>query len=345
MIKLIQCSKRDAASDREAAMTAAGLGAVEVERDWKVYGGGTFSPGAGFEDLLDAYRKGELLGIAGLVVDERHCDLYPAPVREGIGRILQLAPRMYVADEYSKGLMLHFASSAVVGGHPAWLCPPDVVRQSGVVGPSPGSVAELIAAALMQNPILVINLPAAEAWNAADYIGRHPLARLANRLGVPASQIHVPGGKDELLDITYRIPPELVEGEMRAARETIRQMLAAVSPPQTEDDLFGAIFPSATQPVSAPAPRGVITSQDLASPDRPPPSPRMAAAYPRELRIGDPFDPSKHYDEPYFGGGAGLLYTTPTGEKAIYHGPARDWDGFSTIGQAMIDLGFIHHEQ
>jgi SAM-dependent methyltransferase len=76
-----------------------------------------------------------------------------------------------------------------------------------------------------------------------------------------------------------------------------------------------------------------------------------AQAAPRIMRIGDRFDPSSHYGPEYYGGGPGIQYTRQNGEQAIYHGPARTWEGFEKVikaidhaiprghGRKLIDIG------
>jgi hypothetical protein len=102
-----------------------------VEHDWKVYGCGMFRPGEAYAEFVEAYSKGEMLGIIGLTIEEDILAAHEGRLRQLLGQILMHAPKVYMTDFQSAEWAPHYdIQGASHGGHPAWLCPPNMVKKA-----------------------------------------------------------------------------------------------------------------------------------------------------------------------------------------------------------------------
>jgi SAM-dependent methyltransferase len=286
-----------------------------------------FRPGQDFDELIAHSKAGDLLGILALWFTESSVCSLPADLRAALGTVLRLALSIYVPDKLGANgdgngkWCLHYGVNAKLGGHPAWFGDSSVVARRAANGPA-RSVASIIASAL-NGDRFAIN-PPAHPTGSANNVVYSEVRRFVEQVGLVAHMQYM-----------AIVDPATIEREKTRAIETIKAMLAVragiVVPRMATDDehtalasLIGGIWSKAGL---------VIDAQDEGLT-----APVAAAGKPRELVLGTVFDPTTHYTDEYYGGGAGLLYTRPDGTKDIYHGTAHDWDGFRPAAQFLRAL-------
>jgi 2-polyprenyl-3-methyl-5-hydroxy-6-metoxy-1,4-benzoquinol methylase len=73
---------------------------------------------------------------------------------------------------------------------------------------------------------------------------------------------------------------------------------------------------------------------------------KFASPSSKRLELGSTFDPSTHYCEEYYGGGAGLEHYHPHLGWIIYHGPGHVWHGFVEVAASMLNVvGDLSHSK
>jgi len=271
-----------------------------------VYGGGRFAPGHNFGSVIAAAGEGTYLGAMGLWLSEESVTRLSGDVRFTVGRLLSLLGPVYVADELSVQWAAHFGWEGKLGGHPLWLFEPREEALPPAVISDVGAAPHV--AALMDRPfVLLAQHDLGLAYNLAycscvrwaqQYDATHLLAyskEEAEELLSKRRNGDVPG-----------VDKRVIEEAKRFARQTLDSLTARRRP--------------ATASTAEEALRLSLGEREN---------------MPRELRLGDVFDPATHYTKEYFGGEAGLLYTDPQGQKKIYHGPAMDWGGFDNVARML----------
>lgn len=341
-MRLIPCREGDMRLE-----TLAGVGGLRLIEAGVIYGGDAWFPGANTQAIIEAVQHDQLLGVVGLTITEEGLNL-SATMRGALGSILSLAvgpSRIYVTDETSVQLALHYGLNAVPGGRPAWLLPPEnaprllgsetvtVAFADAIVGvPQNGDfdwlrddsdrlgvgtsmraepvvyvsddVGFAILCAILDEPCLYY---AVHPWGQTNNLELLPIVRFAKEIGMQQNLCYSPEQlRERLLEPVANVPRVVVQ----AQRERVETTLMKLQKPTVSN-----------QP-------NAVLAQVFGEGGG-------GGGGPRELRLGDVFDPATHYTEEYFGEGAGLLYTAADGSKQLYHGPAHEWGAFPVIFEMM----------
>ena len=338
----------------EFALALAGLrNAIEADtlQPVTVYGCGVFTPGYEYDKLVKAHARGELKAVLGLTLEEHELDRYLPELRDLLGRFLKLAPIVMAADELSGSGLPHFGCPPQHGGHPGWLADeaaalaalrnrclwtvadhplgfgtsyvvcqdnaenvadPDSDQAIAVVAVDDLGVA--MAAAILQIPCLLY-VDSSDHYN--FHRQRRVLVRFATRWGCSHALVAQEEDWAPKLKLLLQgsIAPLLSADALARARQEAEQ---------TMDKLFEP--PVATASDVAATIQGIFGVRPA------------AAKNPRRIELGSVLDPSTHYGPEYYGEGAGLLFTRPSGKEDIYHGPAHEWEGFGAAAEILADI-------
>lgn len=346
-MKLIPCNE-----SRHLEYELAIAGASVIDTEDAVYGGGAWTPGSNYAALLASVLDDQLRGVVGLTITEAFLQL-SAPLRSALGVVLADTAgqsRIYVTDEVSVQLAMHYGLNAINGGHPGWLCPrnclPELTeygvvsfRGAGVAYTDRGeiSVGDIedysipfdeinpdapiayvavndvglaIYAALIHEPCLLF---AVHPWGQTNNLELLPIVRWAKELGLQGNLVYSLGHLKERLEEIDKIqivPPAVVQAQREKVEATFMKL----------------------QRKEAKTAQAIVTSVlggEGEGEDR---------SRPRELVLGAVFDPATHYTEEYFGEGAGLRYVAPDGSMQTYHGPAHEWGVFPAIFEMITTV-------
>lgn len=297
--------------------------------DLHIYGCGVIVPGFEFDEMLIAAAGGTLKGAAGILVPPDVHANYPVVVREKVGRILDLLPRVFVVDELSREWMLHLGHRAEVGGDPSWLVDEagcddnrDEVLFERLVVTSDISRAILAA---RRGCMLVLDVTKAgvpAAYSGSMKSEENPLVRWAAAVGCEDRLAFNKEELEELRGGARPFPISLVEEQQAKARLVLEHL-----------DCFPKKQISMAEHLDRAL--GIVNG--------PPPAPEVEGT--RKLEIGHAFDPATHYDDYYFGaGGQRLLYLDTDGKWHPYQATGDRWEGNAWVAK-IIDRLMRHQAE
>ena len=315
-----------------------------------VYGCGTFVAGYDYHELLQAHAQGAFLGAIGLSVEEASLAAFSGDIRSRLGWFLKLAPRVLCNDEQSASWMLHYGIESKVGGHPGWL----VAQGDAYKMFSGGGIVDVEVDLEVAEAALVTRVPSASMllrresrpvavvahddlglamlaavarvpcllygsyqFNSGFHRQRHLLARFAARWGCEVALVMTEEEWLPKLQLLLRGDIPLLLSDAAVAR-------ASEEAQRTMDDLLNTPLTVGSTDVDA-----VVQS---VFGNGPPPG------KPRRIELGTVFNPGMHYSPEYYGEGAGLVYTRPSGKDDVYHGPAHEWEGFNATAEILAEL-------
>lgn len=347
----------------ERTLAADGLQSCACDGDRYVYGCGVFDPGEDFNLMLRYARAGKLLGTVGLSVDEDTLTHYTPEDRARLGHLLQHAMPVHTTDTLSAEWMQHYACTATVQGHPAWLAPDVLERTKNCVSRDGDNIEEWLAdgwsgrvvargkrdffiangdlgpaiAAALEGLPCILYIPSHHAGGRHDRLDRHILTRFAYQFNVGQCLARCEEELSQLLSLAVKeelpaVPPAQVTLETERARLTIQQMVLAKT---YKKGTLLAVDSAIAACLGKPIDEGEEVSDTKNG---------FAAVTvapgegPRELVVDTVFDPEEHYDDCYFAEGKGLLYTRPDGTQDIYKGPSHNWTGFKIVAAILTGI-------
>lgn len=256
--------------------------------------------------VAEASAQKRLLGASGLILPHEIIVRYPANVREKMGGILQLIPRVFVLDRLSREWLPHLAMHGEVGPDVGWLVDAKVVvehlRDNGIALVQ--NLTEAYQVARRGEKFLLLIEPSSQGGMDTSYF---PLYRWAVEYGVTDHVVRSVEEAGARKDGAF-----FGAGRIRALQEDARGVLSTKKTVGVLNDLDALL--GGTEPQY---------EHDML----------------RTFRLGDEMDPATHYDDHYYGvDEKGIYYPRPDGSWAVYRGTAHRWGGNDFVAQAFAKL-------
>lgn len=304
-----------------------------------VYGEGEFVPGRNFCALLDAASHNRLRGIVGISFSGYSVQ-WGHELRGKIAPLLQLAPKVFAADELSVEWGLHFGLRPEPGVSLAWLY--DWEKDAAGLAryhkkSTSGNnmecelLGEAILGALMGKWLLLTLKPGEGANNyyPGKPVDHHPFVRFAKAFDCSRA-LQYEGKEGNFISVD--------EGLVERAKSQARKQLEELFPRQVassgdvidmllgDDEGGGSSMventPCGQGEVGLQTDRGTLSTEDGGS------NPSRSNG-PRRCELGSVFDPETHYTAHYYDG-RGLEFMNPDGRWQIYNSTALYWEGNRT---------------